>query len=76
MSRKLYIIVAVIMLFVGFKVNSQQRDGRNVRQEPAIAVMYAHPELAEEFVRTTVKEFAPDPESLKITYCKAQYIPL
>ena len=76
MSRKLYIIVAVIILFVGFNVNSQQRDGRNTRQEPGIAVMYAHPELAEEFACTTVKEFAPDPESLKITYCKAQYIPL
>ena len=76
MGRKLYIIAVILMLFVGFNANSQQSKKNQIREEPAIAVMYAHPELAEEFARTTVKEFAPDPESLKITYCKAQYIPL
>lgn len=45
-------------------------------QEPAIALMYHHPELAEEYCRETVKAFAPEPETLKITYCKAQYVPL
>lgn len=46
------------------------------QKEPAIAVMYHHPELAEEYCRSTVSTFALEPETLKITYCRAQYIPL
>ena len=59
------------LLFVG--VTSESCNAKNEREEPAIAVMYAHPELAENFTRQMIQEFAPNPESLKIEYCKAKY---
>lgn len=59
------------LLFVG--VTSESCNAKNEREEPEIAVMYAHPELAENFTRQMIQEFAPNPESLKITYCKAKY---
>ena len=77
MKSKILISTAVLlMMVVGNAGKAQTVHPKTNLQEPAIAVMYAHPELAEKFARETVTSFAPDPETLKITYCKAQYIPL
>ena len=77
MKSKILITTAVLLMMgVGNAGNAQTVHPKRNPQEPAIAVMYHHPELAEEYARETVKAFAPDPETLKITYCKAQYIPL
>lgn len=59
------------LLFVGFTTESC--NATNEREEPAIAVIYAHPELAEDFTRKMIQEFSPNPESLKIIDCKARY---
>ena len=69
-------IVALLMMFACFAEQAQAVHPKTNQREPAIAVMYHHPELAEEYARQTVAAFAPEPETLKITYCKAQYIPL
>ena len=65
-----------ILLWIVFVINPKAAHSQTNKHDPAIEVMYAHPELAEKFARETIKAFAPDPSSLKITYCKAQYIPL
>ena len=70
------VIGALMMMYVGFAGHAQATHPKTNKQEAAIAVMYAHPELAEKFARETVASFAPEPETLIITYCKAQYIPL
>ena len=77
MKSKIRIVIGALMtMLAGFVGNAQKVHPETNKQEPAIAVMYAHPELAEEYARQTVTAFAPDSETLKITYCKAQYIPL
>lgn len=77
MKSKTVIVIGVfLMMFVGYAGQAQGVHPKTNQNEPGIAVMYAHPELAEEYARETVKTFAPDPETLKITHCKAQYIPL
>ena len=75
-SKILITTTVLLMMGVGNAGNAQTVHPKTNKQEPAIAVMYHHPELAEEYARETVKAFAPDSETLKITYCKAQYIPL
>lgn len=79
MKKKIGIVIAVVLIICGCfysksAYNSLQKSTKN--HEPEIAVMYAHPELAEEFVDTLIKGVVPNPETLKITYCKAQYIAL
>ena len=77
MKSKIGIVIGVfLMMFEVFVGQAQVAHPKTNNQEAAIAVMYAHPELAEKFARETVASFAPDLETLKITYCKAQYIPL
>lgn len=77
MKSKIVTVIGVFLVIFGcFTVKAQGVHPKTNKQEPAIAVMYHHPELAEEYAREAVKAFAPDPETLKITYCKAQYIPL
>lgn len=74
--KKSKILIAIAVLMLGMAGKAQTVHPQTIKQEPAIAVMYHHPELAEEYARETVKAFAPDPETLKITYCKAKYIAL
>ena len=77
MKSKIVAGIGVLLIMFGsFIIKAQAIHPKTNRQEPAIAVMYAHPGLAEEYARETIKAFAPEPETLKITYCKAQYIPL
>lgn len=77
MKSEIGIVIGIIlMMYVGFAGYAQAVHPKTNKQEPAIAVMYHHPELAREFARKTIVQFAPDPETLRITYCKAQYIPL
>ena len=77
MKSKILITTAVLLMTgVSNAGKVQTVHPKTNKQEPGIAVMYHHPELAEEYARETVKAFAPDPETLKITHCKAQYIPL
>lgn len=74
MKSKIGIVIGVLLMMFGcFTIKAQTIHPKTNKHEPAIAVMYAHPELAEEFALLTIKEFAPDPESLKILYCKAKY---
>lgn len=76
MKSKIGIVIGIILiLFIGFVGQGQVVHPKTNLKDPDIAVMYHHPELAEEYARETVKAFAPDPETLKITYCKAQYVP-
>ena len=75
-SKILITTTVLLMIFVCLAGRAQGVHPKTNKQEAAIAVMYAHPELAEKFARETVASFAPDPETLKITYRKAQYIPL
>lgn len=70
-----YIIVLILIAFFSSVLASNTRTVKG-QEEPAIAVMYHHPELAEEYCCQLITAFAPDPETLKITYLKAQYIPL
>ena len=77
MKSKIGIVIgAFLMMLVSFAGHAQGLHPKTNRQEQAIAVMYHHPELAEEYARETIKAFAPEPETLKITYCKAKYIAL
>lgn len=77
MKSKTGIVIGIIlMMLIGFVGQGQVVHSKTNQKEPDIAVMYHHPELAEEYARETVTAFAPDPKTLKITYCKAQYIPL
>lgn len=77
MKNKIIIGISILLMIYGwFPIKVQGVHPKTNRQEPAIAVMYAHLGLAEEYARETIKAFAPEPETLKITYCKAQYIPL
>lgn len=73
-SMKRFLRIALIGIFLTCSLCAESCKANNTeREEPAIAVMYAHPELAENFTRQMIQEFAPNPESLKIEYCKAKY---
>ena len=76
MVKQVIIAIAILICESVCVCNAQSKTKNARRNEPAIAVMYAHPELAEEFALVTIKEFSPDPESLKILYCKAKYATL
>ena len=71
-----YVIGILVILCLVNTVYACTPGTKSDNKEPEIAVMYHRPDLAEEFTREIIEEFAPNPESLKITYCKAQYIPL
>ena len=70
---KRFLRIAVIGIFMTCGLGVEFCKANNEREEPAIAVMYAHPELAEDFTRKMIQEFSPNPESLKIIDCKARY---
>lgn len=77
MKNKIIIGISILLMIYGwFPIKVQGVHPKTNRQGPDISVMYHYPELAEEYCRNTVTAFAPDQESLNITFCKAQYIPL
>ena len=48
MKSKIGIVIGVfLMMFIGFAGQAQEVNPTTNKQEPSIAVMYHHPELAE-----------------------------
>ena len=67
--------VVLKLLIVCFAGNNyaQLKQEKSDYREPAIAMMYHHPELAEAHAKQIIHDYVPDPNTLEIVYCKAKY---